>query len=100
MLKKLGVNTEGLSPHITSRFGVIDHVFLRHAGREGIITSGNDGQHMLNSLHYKGRAIDLRTKDLSERTIKAILDDLCKMLGPNYDVLFETTHIHLEFDPK
>ena len=100
MLKKLGVNTEALSPHITSRFGVVDHIFLKHAGREAIITSGNDSQHMIKSLHYKGRAIDLRTKDLTDKIKIKIVEDLRKTLGPDYDVILESTHIHVEFDPK
>ena len=32
---------------------------------EATITSGNDGSHTNNSLHYKNRAIDLRIKDIS-----------------------------------
>ena len=31
---------------------------------EATITSGNDGTHTNNSLHYKNRAIDLRIKDI------------------------------------
>ena len=28
------------------------------------ITSGADGEHMLNSLHYKNRAFDVRTRNI------------------------------------
>lgn len=31
-----------------------------------VVTSGNDGHHAVNSAHFAGRAVDLRTKDKSD----------------------------------
>lgn len=62
------------------------------------ITSGNDGIHMRKSKHYSNEAIDIRIRDMvnRERTFKEIKKDL----GKDYDVLLESDHIHIEYDPK
>jgi len=62
------------------------------------ITSGNDGIHMPKSLHYKNRAIDIRTKDMYlPNTVKIKLQ---LKLGKDYDVILEKNHIHIEYQPK
>lgn len=67
------------------------------AGSEG--TNG-DGVHMKNSLHYFGKAVDLRIRDT--RIEEALLFwELAKRLaGSEFDVVWEKDHIHIEFDPK
>ena len=67
------------------------------------ITSGNDGKHMKNSLHYKNYAIDIRSKDM--RMKEYTLWNLQKKLGKDYDCILEgkntpNEHIHIEYDPK
>ena len=103
MLQKLGVNIILLSPHVRSKLQVIDEIFLKWAGREAIITSGNDGQHMVGSFHYRWRAIDLRTRDLTKEVREKVWNELNKKLnesGHLFDILLESDHIHIEFDPK
>lgn len=62
------------------------------------ITSGNDGVHMENSKHYRNEAIDIRRRDMinAMKTAKIIK----YVLGNNYDVILESDHIHIEYDPK
>lgn len=64
------------------------------------ITSGIDGQHGEDSLHYALRAVDIRINDLKPNEVKAVVADLQKFLGTSYDVVLEADHIHVEFDPK
>lgn len=70
------------------------------------ITALNDGKHSNRSRHYLGCAVDMRTwKDYSgqqiSRTDKAkIAEELRKRLGADFDVVPESTHIHIEYDPK
>jgi len=65
------------------------------------ITSGIDGMHALNSLHYALRAIDVRIRNFPTRSaIDAFAQSLREELGAAYDVLIEKDHIHVEFDPK
>lgn len=63
-----------------------------------LVTSGAEGQHMAGSLHYVGLALDLRLP--SPATVARVVALLKDALGPQYDVVLEKDHIHVEFDPK
>jgi len=82
-------------------FDIIQDARVSYAkhGKDVVITSGIDGSHKSNSLHYKGRALDLRTRHLSDGQRVEIMTELKARLGPNYDVLFEGNHFHIEYDP-
>ena len=62
------------------------------------ITSARDGKHMLNSLHYKGCAIDIRCRDMKNPLM--VSKGLNDILGRDFDVIFEGDHIHIEYDKK
>lgn len=101
MLLKYGVNP--IFDSVLYRvLWLIDDVHQRVVGREAIVTSGNDGRHGPNSLHYKGRAMDLRTKDLEPSQVSRLAMELKKTLGNDWDVVIEhkPPHIHIEYDPK
>ena len=62
------------------------------------ITSGIDGNHLSNSQHYKGTAIDLRlisviTKDTNDDSI-ALLE--LRRLLPTWKFMLEKDHIHCQ----
>ena len=59
-----------------------------------------DGVHGKDSLHYKGRAIDLRTKDVSTLRVIIFIRALRELLGQEYDIVNEGDHIHVEYDPS
>jgi len=99
MLIKYGVNPV-FNSFLISQFDDLDRIFWEIAGRECIITSADDGQHMYGSLHYKKLAIDLRTNDLSEKVKKKIHKALVDHFGEDWDIILEKTHIHCEYDPK
>ena len=99
-LLKFGVNPF-LGDIILRALPKIDAVHRRVIGREAIITSANDGQHMKGSLHYQDRAIDLRTYDIKPMTkVNELVSELKKALGQDWDIIDEKTHIHAEYDPK
>ena len=63
------------------------------------ITSIADGKHMEKSKHFDlplANAFDIRIWNL----LKAIGRIISKRLGPDYDVVFEGDHFHIEYDPK
>lgn len=62
------------------------------------ITSGNDGKHSKHSLHYKNKAIDIRTRDMEQK--EKVWRRIKYTLGRDYDVILEDDHIHIEYDPK
>jgi len=69
-------------------------------GKRCRITSGVEGKHGQNSLHYKGQALDLGTRDYQEQLKVTIRNELREALGGQFDVVLEATHLHVEFDPK
>lgn len=67
------------------------------------ITSIDDSRHSRGSLHYKGRAFDLRTRHMAGgytgSQAKRITAKIKSRLGKEFDVILEGNHIHLEYDP-
>jgi hypothetical protein len=59
-----------------------------------------DGKHTAGSLHYSGAAIDVRTRDFPPEALPRLIARIKACLGDDFDVLLETDHIHLEFQPK
>lgn len=64
------------------------------------ITSGCDGKHMETSYHYKNKAFDIRTNDLTPEQVVEFLKETKHILGDNYDVVLEKDHIHIEPSPR
>lgn len=99
MIIKAGVDVEGLTVEALIILLVAEPLWRKY-GEELVLTAGLDGEHMTNSLHYVGKAVDLRTKYFNVATQKVVARELRKRLGSQYDVVFHKTHIHVEFDPK
>lgn len=105
MKLKGGVRLTDLCPQMALGAVIVAAVFERF-GAECVVTSGNDSRHSERSLHYKGRAMDFRTKfeSLNGRE-QALRDAVKEALGDEFDVVIEaigTTneHLHVEWDPK
>ena len=79
---------------------VIDYITSELCGRTAIITSTTDGRHMSGSKHYKGLAVDLRTRDLPLDVQKRYYFALNYALSKLCDVVFESDHIHIEYSPS
>lgn len=58
------------------------------------LTSLREANHMAGSLHYDGLAFDILPN------LNIALNEIKQVLGPQWDVINEQTHIHCEFDPK
>lgn len=99
-LKSKNVNIANLCDEIKRELPRIQKRLQLMEGKDYImtITSGNDGKHMKNSLHYKDRAIDIRIRDMKNPNGNWLM--MRKQLGKNFDVLLKPTHIHIEYDPK
>ena len=86
---------------IESILHILDAISEEHLGRAVIITAGREGLHSKTSLHYQGRAVDIRTNDIpSKGQIIAYCEEIRRTLGEGYDVVMESSHIHIEWDPK
>ena len=94
---KEGVRFVELNDALLKLMEGIDKIFLV-LGHVPTITSVNDGQHMQGSKHYSNEAVDLRTRDLPVTSLPKLCNDLKRVLGPDYDVVLEKDHVHVEHD--
>lgn len=97
---KVGVDLRGLQPEMLPVMIAACARFEEVGAPYVMITSGLDGKHSAKSLHYSGRALDFRTRHISEASISILANLLRQDLGGQYDVVLEPTHLHIEFDPK
>ena len=100
---KKGVDVSGITKEcIQGMFEV-----ARYWGADITITSVCDGNHKEGSKHYEGNAFDLRTWDpdkpigtqLPSEVKIRLMTKLTEVLGVDYDVVVEPTHLHIEYDP-
>ncbi len=93
--KKLGACGDLQAP-AQKAFGRVAKEFGK-IGEDIFITSIRDGNHGSGSFHYIGMAFDIR---YPKATTKAFEVRIRQAAGPNCDVIFHNTHIHVEYDPK
>lgn len=81
-------------------FTVVERVFTE-LGHEPVLTSGRDGKHSWGSKHYADCAWDFRTNFFPNVVTKQkAAEGIRDRLGSDFDVVLETTHLHVEYDPK
>ncbi len=67
------------------------------------IISADDSEHMEGSLHFENRAYDIRTKNIIgdvKKEARLWAERMQVALGDDYDVLLESDHLHVEFQPE
>jgi hypothetical protein len=64
------------------------------------ITSGMEGKHSAGSLHYSGAGRDYGLRDVPVSDRQPIREEMSDDLGPDFDVVLESDHIHVEWQPK
>lgn len=94
---KHGVDLRGLSPQMAIAYTIATKCYGQY---DCVITSANDSKHGPNSLHYKGQALDLRTRHMNGQGLQAVFHKLKEALGEQFDTVLEADHIHVEYDPK
>ena len=96
---KEGVRLSGLRPELAVACIAL-HDIYNSLGVAFTITSGIEGKHSMGSGHYRGCAIDVRTRDLSSVQVATVLKRAREQLGLDFLVLQEADHIHVEFKPQ
>ena len=100
MRAKATVSLANATFEIGYAVGIADSIYKLY-GHELVVTSANDSTHGAGSLHYKGKAVDLRTRNLPPNDLGVILKALKARLEPQgFDVVLESDHIHVELDVK
>jgi hypothetical protein len=96
MLVKAGVDISRLNREIRRALPVAEGI-MKGRDDELVITSTYEGNHGAGSLHYSNDAFDCTARnELSPRAANEIGHDL----GPDYDVVAERDHIHVEWEQK
>ena len=96
MLIKAGVDISRLKREIRRSMPIVSRVLAAYK-TAFIITSTYEGNHGDGSLHYADDAYDCKGPRKNRKTC---VIDIREQLGPNYDVVEEKDHIHIEWDPK
>lgn len=109
---ELGPYARGtMSPAISSVLTIVGGVF-DDFDLDARITHIRDGKHSEGSLHYDGDAIDvvwIPYDTLPKSLAEEILEELYRRLNGwtksaglvgDYDVVYESTHFHIEHQPK
>lgn len=97
---KPGVRVFGLRPEMVLALTICESIYRKY-GVEVVITAGIEGKHKRGSFHYAGDAADIRIKNLPpEVSTVHVRDEIADALGTDFDVVLESDHIHIEFDPK
>lgn len=92
---------KGMQPEILLAIIITEQLMRRMYERDLTLTSITDGhKDKPKSLHNSGYAFDMRTWSMNEVEETKFAKELSQLLGEEYDVVVEESHIHVEFDPK
>lgn len=94
-----GARIAGIKPEMLVAIAVANEVFNQH-GQDCVVTACTDGKHGDHSLHAFGYAVDLRTRSFAPEKINTIAQLIARRLSTEYDIVIESDHLHVEFDPR
>lgn len=102
---KAGVRLHGVRPETLFSLHVASGVWESYGLTTFTITGGIEGQHTDASAHYRGCAVDVRTKTLPAGKAREAIVKLQALLGDDFYILLENLgeaneHVHIEFRPK
>ena len=98
------VRLKDLHPAMVIAAMVVENAY-RQVGKDCVITSANDSTHGQGSLHFKGKALDFRIKNLPANQRQAVVANIRDALPvTDFDILWEDVgldneHLHVEYQP-
>lgn len=105
-IKNDSVKAGGMTTELLLGMIIANEVYQEY-GKVMVVTSVTDGKHSKTSLHYSGNAADLRIYDdwlpddngvfVNNQVVR---DEIKRRLCVDYDVVLESNHIHIEFQPR
>ena len=101
---KEGVSNKGLVPKIYQAIFEAAKVLNSKNFHLTVTSTTEEAEGRLeDSLHYEGKAFDIRTARMPETTSLKIVEELRKALLPidrNFQVIWKSNHIHIELDDR
>ena len=71
----------------------------REFGVTCVVTGGVE-EHQHPSKHVYGGGLDYRTRDLDGEDREPFAGCVAEVLGDGFDVVLESDHLHVEYDPE
>jgi conjugal transfer mating pair stabilization protein TraG len=102
---KTGVRLDRIHAATVVGLQILVQIFSSMGIPELVITSAQDStEHKEGSLHYVGKALDIRSKALEPAQKRSILVAFNAAAGENFDFILEAEglsreHFHMEVDP-
>ena len=87
-----------VSPKLPYMWGQVS-LLSEEYGFDTVVTSVRDGTHMEGSKHYTGEASDFRIWWFTDKLLRDFARELQRRLGKEWDVVIESSHLHVEYDP-
>ena len=98
---KAGVSLENVKPQTAVGMKLAEQVYMESGIEVMVVTSVNDGRHMTGSKHYTGEAFDTRIWGISTERLQMMLVRLNTLMDHlGFDIVLESDHFHIEYDPK
>lgn len=101
MILKKGVSIEGCRPEILIVGTAIITPLYSEYGHPCVVTSGTEKvKHSAErSAHYRGDALDFRTRFFTDAEKQLFIKDLRQKLGRDFVCILEATHLHVHWSP-
>lgn len=99
MKLKETVKVQGITPEMIVGTMVANAAY-KAFGYDPVWTSAVDSKHSLKSKHNSGNAVDYRVKHVPREKWELIEQRIKERLTRDYDVVLESDHIHIEYDPE
>lgn len=98
IMTKLGVSLLGLKSPILHALIIMCNLTTSNYGKNITVTSTTEGVHREASLHPCGYAVDIRSWSFTTKQMVDIYAYMSNNLGPDYDVIMEKDHLHIEYE--
>lgn len=99
-LKNNSIQLNGIRTELLLGLNIVDSLHYEMFGNSMEITSVCDKDHMENSLHYCGSAVDISDDSIEPVFTETFVKEVKNRLGCEFDFLYEKNHFHLEWQPR
>lgn len=101
---KAGVKLDGVHWALWYAAVLWELLLQRRGYPHGTIVGGTEGADLMGPArvggeHAAGLALDFRTRDLASADVQDVAGELRAALGPQWEVIVESDHVHVDIVP-